>query len=151
MSSIDSVAAMTSGAELARRPVCWIREHPLAADSILAALLTTLALALHFSTSEIDDQPAHTPTWWTVALILLATLPVMFRRRSPVWTLAVVLTGQLAVRGLARVRRNVARRALRRGVLRRRPHRGPAPRAGGRGRVRTRCSRRARSLSPPVT
>jgi signal transduction histidine kinase len=86
---------MTGGAELARRPVCWIREHPLAADSILAALLTTLALAVHFSTSEIDGEAAHTPTWWTVALMLVATLPVMFRRRNPVGTLAVVLTGQL--------------------------------------------------------
>ncbi len=86
---------MTGGADLARRPVCWIREHSLAADSILAALLTTLALAVHLTTSEIDGKTPHAPTWWTVVLVLLATLPVMFRRRSPVVTLAVVLAGQL--------------------------------------------------------
>jgi signal transduction histidine kinase len=86
---------MTGGAELARRPVCWIREHPLAADSILAALLATLGLAVHLTTSEIDGKSVHSPTWWTVTLVLLATLPVMLRRRSPVLTLAIVLTAQL--------------------------------------------------------
>ena len=95
MSCIDSVGRVTRGADLARRPVCWIREHPLAADSILAALLASLALVVHLTTSEIGGKPAHTPTWWTVALVLLATLPVMFRRRSPVVTLAIVLTAQL--------------------------------------------------------
>jgi signal transduction histidine kinase len=88
---------MTGGAELARRPIRWIREHPLAADAILAALLTGLALFLHSATNRIEsDEPFHTPTWWTVALVVLATAPVAFRRRNPVWSLAVVLGGQLA-------------------------------------------------------
>src|SRR4051812_72058 len=86
---------MTVGAELARRPVRWIRQHPLAADAALASLLTALALVLHVTTTEIDGLPAHDPTWWTVALVVLATLPVMFRRRNPVWALAVVLAAQL--------------------------------------------------------
>jgi signal transduction histidine kinase len=90
---------MTRAAELARRPVRWIREHPFAADATLAALLTALALVVHFTTSEIDGKPAHAPTWWTVALVVLATLPVMFRRRNPVLTLVVVLTGQLLCEG----------------------------------------------------
>jgi signal transduction histidine kinase len=88
---------MTGGAEMARRPVRWIREHPLAADAMLAALLTTLALFLHSATNRIEiDHPTHTPTWWTVLLVVLATAPIMFRRRNPVWVLAVVLVAQLA-------------------------------------------------------
>ena len=91
---------MTGGAELARRPIRWIREHPLPADAILAALLTGLALFLHSATNRIEsDEPFHTPTWWTVALVVLATAPVAFRRRSPVWSLAFVLGGQLACEG----------------------------------------------------
>jgi signal transduction histidine kinase len=88
---------MTGGADLARRPIRWIREHPLPADAILATLLTALALFLHSATNRIEsDEPYHTPTWWTVALVLLATFPVMFRRRNPVWALGAVLAGQLA-------------------------------------------------------
>jgi signal transduction histidine kinase len=88
---------MTGGAELARRPVSWIRGHPLAADSILAALLTALALVLHSATNSIEhDTPVHTPTWWTVALVLLATAPIALRRRNPIGALAVVLGAQLA-------------------------------------------------------
>ena len=91
---------MTGGAELARRPIRWIREHPLPADAILAALLTGLALFLHSATNRIEsDQPFHTPTWWTVALVILATAPIAFRRRNPVWSLAFVLGGQLACEG----------------------------------------------------
>jgi signal transduction histidine kinase len=90
---------MTRAAELARRPMPWIREHPFAADAILGALLTALALVLHATTSEIDGEPVHDPTWWTVALVVLATLPVMFRRRNPVIALAVVLAGQLLCEG----------------------------------------------------
>jgi signal transduction histidine kinase len=86
---------MTGVAELARRPVRWIREHPLAADTVLASLLTVLALVLHATTSEVDGRPAHDPTWWTVLLVVLATLPVMFRRRNPVSALTVVLAAQL--------------------------------------------------------
>src|SRR3954471_5153833 len=86
---------MTGAAEVARRPVRWIREHPLAADTILAALLAALALVLQFTTHEVDDHVMHDPTWWTVALVVLATLPIMFRRRNPVAALAVVLTAQL--------------------------------------------------------
>src|SRR3954451_18209619 len=87
---------MTGVAALARRQVRWVRQHPLAADTMLAALLTTLALFLHSATERIDsEQPLHAPTWWTVALVVLATLPVMARRREPVWALVLVLTGQL--------------------------------------------------------
>jgi signal transduction histidine kinase len=90
---------MTRAAELARRPVRWIREHPFAADTALAALLTALALVLHVTTSEIDGKPVHDQTWWTVALVVLATMPLMVRRRNPVLALAVVLTAQLMCEG----------------------------------------------------
>ena len=64
------------------------------------ALLTGLALFLHSATNRIEsDEPFHTPTWWTVALVVLATAPIVFRRRYPVWSLAFVLGGQLACEG----------------------------------------------------
>jgi signal transduction histidine kinase len=101
VSSIDSVASMTGGAELARQPARWLREHPFGADSILAALLTALALAIHATTTAVQDtEPAHPVTWWTVVLVVLSTLPIAFRRRNPIWTLTVVLTAQLACEGL---------------------------------------------------
>jgi len=91
---------MTGGAEVARRPIRWIREHPLPADAILAALLTGLALFLHSATNRIEsEEPFHSPTWWTVVLVVLATAPIAFRRRNPVWSLAFVLGGQLACEG----------------------------------------------------
>src|SRR6476619_4462794 len=87
---------MTGGADLARRPIRWIREHPLPADAILAALLTALALFLHSPTNRIASaQVMHTPTWWTVILVVLATARIMLRRIRPVWSVSVVTAAQL--------------------------------------------------------
>jgi signal transduction histidine kinase len=88
---------MTGAAEALRRPVRWIREHPLTADTTLAVLLAALALVLHGATDHIESDVAHhPPTWWTVLLVLLATLPVAVRRRNPMWAFGLVLAGQLA-------------------------------------------------------
>jgi signal transduction histidine kinase len=88
---------MTGVVDQARRPVRWLREHPFAADTALAVLLTVLALVIHASSPQLDlEEPAREPTWWTALLAVAATLPVMYLRRSPVWALAAVLAGQIA-------------------------------------------------------
>ncbi len=88
---------MTGVADQARRPIRWVREHPFAADTILAVVLTATALVLHASAPSFDfDEPVRDPTWWTVLLVVAATLPVMYRRRHPIAALAAVLTGQIA-------------------------------------------------------
>ncbi len=88
---------MRGAAELWRRGVRWIREHPLAADTLLAVALMALALVIHLSATQLDaDQPDRDPTWWTPLFVIASTLPVMFRRRWPIATLMVVLVAQAA-------------------------------------------------------
>ena len=62
---------------------------------MLAVALMVLALVIHFSDVRLDSQePLREPTWWTPLFVILPTLPVMFRRRWPIATLAVVLITQ---------------------------------------------------------
>jgi signal transduction histidine kinase len=88
---------MRGAVEHVGRPVRWIRDHPFPADAALAAVLLGLGLVLHATSPQLDIQtPVREPAWWTVLLVVAATLPIMFRRRNPVWALAAVLTGQIA-------------------------------------------------------
>ena len=86
---------MVHVAELYRRPVRWIREHPLGADAILAAALTVVALLVHFLVEESEQTgPFLDPTWWTPLVVVATTMPVMFRRVWPAGTLLVVVVMQ---------------------------------------------------------
>ena len=86
---------MTGVAEVLRRLVRWLREHPFAADTALAIFITVLAMAFHLTDPEIDaDDPARDPTWWTAALLVASTMPIMFRRVRPIATLVAVATAQ---------------------------------------------------------
>ncbi len=86
---------MGGAVEAWRRLLRWIREHPLAADTMLAVALMVLALVIHYTDVRLDsEQPVREPTWWTPLFVILPTLPVMFRRRWPIATLAVVFVAQ---------------------------------------------------------
>ena len=76
-------------------PIRWLRGHPEAGDWLLAVLVTTTALASHvFGSAEVER--AAPPSVWRSALVVAATLPIAWRRRSPIAILFVVFTAQLA-------------------------------------------------------
>ncbi len=79
-----------------RRPIHWLRAHPFAADALLAVVIAAVALSFHL-TERAPEY--HEPSVWGVLLTLGATLPVAWRRRSPVIVLAVVLGFQMVAEG----------------------------------------------------
>jgi signal transduction histidine kinase len=71
-----------------------LRDHPAAADATLAGLIALLAVAFHLTVRE----PEHSePSLVGVALVLGATVPLVWRRRAPGLVLAVVLVFQFAL------------------------------------------------------
>lgn len=77
---------------MASRPVAWLRDHPMAADSLLALLLAGIALPAPFVAgggSRGGDAVA-------VVLVLAETLPVAWRRCRPDAALVVVGGATLA-------------------------------------------------------
>ena len=69
-----------------RRPLAWIREHPLAADTMLAVAPhgARPRRARRLAAASSLDDPVRDPTWWTALLVVAATLPLMYRRRDPI-------------------------------------------------------------------
>jgi signal transduction histidine kinase len=80
-----------------RRPLEWSRAHPFAADTVFAVVLTVIALVVHAGSPHFDAaDPARDPTWWTPALVVAATLPLMYRRQRPIAVLVVITGAQIA-------------------------------------------------------
>jgi signal transduction histidine kinase len=73
----------------------WLRRHPLLGDSLLAGILGIAAVAAHW----YAPIPSHGigPGAMGTVLVLLASLPIAFRRRAPVAVLAVVAAAQFAL------------------------------------------------------
>jgi signal transduction histidine kinase len=66
-----------------RHPIRWLREHALAADLLLALIVTGIAVAMHWAEAhDIDDAAA--PSWWGTLLVVAASLPIALRRVSPI-------------------------------------------------------------------
>jgi signal transduction histidine kinase len=78
-------------------PVLWLRRHPDLADALLGGALAIVAVVFHLT---IDDGDAAEPSFWGVLLTLLATLPVVWRRRAPVAVMAAVGAGQVLAEAL---------------------------------------------------
>ena len=66
-----------------RHPIRWLREHPVHADVLLALLLTAMAVAMHWATSDEVDGAAP-PSWWGTILVVAAVAPVAARRLAPI-------------------------------------------------------------------
>ncbi|MBI5089487.1 MAG: hypothetical protein HZB15_11700 [Actinobacteria bacterium] len=62
------------------RPVRWLRDHPDAADVVLAAIIAVLGVVFHLT---IHDPQYRDPSALGVVLVLAATLPLAWRRRAP--------------------------------------------------------------------
>lgn len=78
-------------------PVTWLREHPRAADALLAALTTTIAVIAHLvgDPDLVDDPDVVDPTWWSVPLAMLTAAPVAWRRTNPLASGLVVVGAQV--------------------------------------------------------
>jgi signal transduction histidine kinase len=83
-------------------PVRWLREHPTAADGLLAALVTSLSLVFHLFTEpeEWGALEAADPSWWGALLTIAATAPVAFRRVAPKTVVGVVTAAQVTAEAL---------------------------------------------------
>ena len=55
---LGSVRSMGGAVEAWRRLLRWIREHPLAADTMLAVALMVLALVIHYTDVRLDSRAA---------------------------------------------------------------------------------------------
>jgi signal transduction histidine kinase len=77
-------------------PVRWLREHPREADVALAALVTVVALVAHAFGEPRDDGSAHVePSWWTIVIVLLGSVPLTWRRTHTVVVALVVVTAEV--------------------------------------------------------
>ncbi len=83
--------------------VRWLREHPRGADAILAGVLAAMSVTIHLvGTGFGDVLELQDPTWWSVPLVLAASVPVAWRRSAPTLTAYVIVIAQ-SVMELARV------------------------------------------------
>ncbi|MET0324843.1 MAG: sensor histidine kinase [Ilumatobacteraceae bacterium] len=79
-----------------RRPLAWSRDHPFAADTTLAVVLTVIALVVHAGSPRFDvADPVRDPAWWTPLLVVAATMPLMYRRQRPIAVLVAVAGAQI--------------------------------------------------------
>jgi signal transduction histidine kinase len=70
--------------------VRWLREHPFGADSLLAALLTAIAIPGIWVDVRIEGFEFRDPDGWAVVLVLAQTVPLAWRRKYPLLVLPVV-------------------------------------------------------------
>jgi signal transduction histidine kinase len=78
------------------RRTTWLRNHPRVTDAIFGTFIVVISLI-----SQLTERSAtlHRPSVWGVVLTLGATAPIVWRRRSPVPVLLVVLAFQGASEG----------------------------------------------------
>lgn len=77
-------------------PIGWLRTHPRTADGLLALLIVAAAIPAHlWGQGTVDDPNQLDPTWWTVALVTVASAPVYWRRTHPLTAGLVVVTAQV--------------------------------------------------------
>jgi signal transduction histidine kinase len=80
------------------RLVRWLREHPRAADALLAAAVTAVSLVAHLVGTGMGEAfEIRDPAWWTVPLVMAATAPIAWRRTAPVASAFVVVAAQAAM------------------------------------------------------
>ncbi len=62
-------------------PIQWLRSHPRGADGLLTVLVVIGALAAHvWGDSTVNDPNEVDPSWWTLIVVLLGTVPIYWRR-----------------------------------------------------------------------
>lgn len=77
-------------------PIQWLHGHPRTADGLLAAVVTTVAVAAHlFGESPAEDPNVIDPSWWTIVLVLIGTIPLAWRRVRPMTVVLVVVAAEV--------------------------------------------------------
>lgn len=72
--------------------ITWLKHHPNAADVLLAAFVSAVSLSIHLIGTGLDEiYEISEPSWWTVLLVLAATVPLVWRRRRPITAAAVIV------------------------------------------------------------
>ena len=78
----------------ARHPITWLKEHPLAADVLLALVVMAVQLPSQWQTPmDADTVDYRDPNLGGFLLALLASAPVFWRRQAPLTVLALAGTG----------------------------------------------------------
>ena len=77
-----------------RHPIRWLREHPQAADRLLAGAIAAIAVAFHLT---YRDALVSRPSVLGVVLSLGATLPLAWRRQAPATVLVGVMLCQMGL------------------------------------------------------
>jgi signal transduction histidine kinase len=80
-----------------RRPIRWLRDHPVGADWLLAGVLTVLSV---IGQLMVRESGLADPTVLTVALAIGGSLPLGWRRRSPTLVLLAVTLSQMGIEAL---------------------------------------------------
>jgi len=75
LSSVDPVSSP--------HPIRWLRDHPIAADVLLAVFLTSISVAFHVMDVEGLEE-YRSPSWWTTLFVIAAILPIAWRRSFPI-------------------------------------------------------------------
>lgn len=57
-----------------------MRQHRFAVDVVIALGIATFGLVIHLTQESVDGYVYHDPTWWTVPLVILAAVPLVWRR-----------------------------------------------------------------------
>jgi signal transduction histidine kinase len=76
------------------RPIRWLRDHPAAADAVLAAAMAVLGVVLHLT---IRDAQHSDPSAIGVVLVLGSTVPLAWRRQAPGTVLGIIMAFQFAI------------------------------------------------------
>ncbi|GAB3139969.1 sensor histidine kinase [Amycolatopsis stemonae] len=73
-----------------RRLSLWMRAHPMAGDTVLAVLLGLIDMLL-FVADQFAELPELPPWYVAVPINIAMVAPLVFRRKSPLWSAYVVL------------------------------------------------------------
>jgi signal transduction histidine kinase len=71
----------------------WFQNHSLLADVIYACVVGAVSVASHWFNQATSTNAAE-PSFFGTVLVLLATLPIAFRRRFPIHVLAFITSAQ---------------------------------------------------------
>lgn len=79
------------------RAVRWAREHRFTVDASIAVALVAISIPVHVFQREVHDRSYVDPRPWTVALVILACLPLAWRRERPIPSALAVVGVQIVL------------------------------------------------------
>ncbi|MQA60937.1 MAG: sensor histidine kinase [Actinophytocola sp.] len=74
-----------------RRLSLWLHAHPTVGDCVIAAVIALFDIALMIVDDAISDERTNAPVYIELPVLLLTVLPLVIRRRHPLWFAYLVL------------------------------------------------------------